>query len=66
MKELNVNQLENLEGGKFWGSDNCRWEGNACYSYEVCDYYVLWINTGSSATGRDRVNSTACMLMGLQ
>lgn len=55
MKELNLKKLENLEGGKFWGSGNCRWVGNSCFQVEYCDNFVFWINTGSSASGRSRV-----------
>ena len=44
MKELNVNQLENLEGGKFWGSsESCTTAGCAttCYTSK----YRFWIRT---------------------
>ena len=43
MKELNVNQLENLEGGKFWGwtcSDEY-YIGGTCY--QTCQHQVFWI-----------------------
>lgn len=45
MTELNVNQLENLEGGKFWGRtdyDTFRL-GNKCY--RNTRYQAFWITT---------------------
>jgi hypothetical protein len=48
MKKMNENQLQNLEGGKFWGStsSNCVTEssGGGCYT-TYCDYtsYAFWI-----------------------
>lgn len=44
MKELNANQLESLEGGKFWGK-KCHWETSpqGCTETYYCDYYALWI-----------------------
>ena len=46
MKELSVNKLQNLEGGKFWGSE-CYWTVSAsgCTATRWCDYYVFWIRT---------------------
>ena len=54
MKTLSLNQMENLQGGKFWGSEtNCvndgplvDWDGVCgvtCYT----DYYVFWIRMDS-------------------
>jgi hypothetical protein len=49
MKELNVNQLENLEGGrKFWGTQcgtSYSIEEGSCY--QNCTHYVFWINNGT-------------------
>jgi hypothetical protein len=45
MKKMNENQLQNLEGGKFWG-----WSCGRSYSiepgscYQNCTHYVFWIN----------------------
>lgn len=44
MKELNVNQLENLEAGKFWGKscgDSWSLEAGSCF--RSCSYSVFWI-----------------------
>lgn len=48
MKELNANQLENLEGGKFWGKD-CYWQTSpgGCSETYFCDYYTFWIKVDS-------------------
>ena len=55
MKKLNVEQLENVQGGTFWGSGNCSpkegtqrifehnggvWE---CEQTWVCDFFMFWI-----------------------
>ena len=44
MKKLEVNQMENLEGGKFWGSEtknigDCGPQGQ----FQVTTYYTFWI-----------------------
>jgi hypothetical protein len=46
MKELNVNQLENLEGGRFWGSEtNCVYGDctKTCYKTK----YRFWFDVGT-------------------
>lgn len=47
MKELNVNQLENFEGGKFWGTDcsGATWGhvGGGCY-VRTCKRRAFWIS----------------------
>ena len=42
MKELSLNKLENLEGGKFWGSTNTQVElsGGGYFCHHT--YTVLW------------------------
>ena len=55
MKELSLEKLENLEGGKFWG-----WGDETCVtsvgpSGESCTtctshYYVLWVVVDSNVT----------------
>lgn len=54
MKKLELNQMENLEGGrKFWGSD-LSWgacgpntDGSpGCFQGQYSTYYVFWIATG--------------------
>lgn len=44
MTELNVNQLENLEGGTFWGNDCGNWGyiGGGCY-IRTCKKKRFWI-----------------------
>jgi len=46
MKELNLQQLENLEGGKrkFWGQScgDAWYIGDQCF--QTCNNYALWIN----------------------
>lgn len=48
MKKMNENQLQNLEGGKFWG-----WSCGSSYSiepgscYQNCTHYVFWMNNGT-------------------
>jgi hypothetical protein len=47
MEELNFEQMESTQGGKFWGSDSgchgCDETGHkTCWS----TYYVFWISTG--------------------
>lgn len=48
MKELNVNQLENLEAGKFWGTDCGQWGylGGDCW-VRTCTYDVFWVEVDS-------------------
>lgn len=48
MKELSLNKLENLEGGKFWGKDCGNWGslGGGCL-VRTCTYSVLWIEVNS-------------------
>ena len=44
MKELNLNQLENLEGGKFWGKETvCTTAGCATTCYT--NTYRFWIRS---------------------
>jgi hypothetical protein len=45
MKKLNVENLEKIQGGKFWGSGNY-YDTTGCDDGEkiVCnDYYIFWI-----------------------
>ena len=48
MKKMSENQLQNLEGGKFWG-----WSCGASYSiepgscYQNCTHYVFWFENGT-------------------
>ena len=48
MKKLELNQMENLEGGKFWGWTNWTPTGPCENGFQtlVRHYDVLWINTG--------------------
>ena len=42
MKELSLNKLEEVKGGKFWGTENvCQNVGYFCYCEHT--YYVLWV-----------------------
>lgn len=44
MKKMNENQLQNLEGGKFWGSDcgpQINFPDGTCFTY--CVSYAFWI-----------------------
>lgn len=55
MKELNVNQLENLEGGKFWGrtvscGQTYSIEPGSCYVNCRVTYQVFWVVTYDSGT----------------
>lgn len=46
MKELTLEQMENTQGGKFWGSDSgCT---KCSDGYQTCwkTYYIFWISTG--------------------
>lgn len=45
MKELNANQLENLEGGKFWGSTNTQTLDSSGMYYCTHRYEVFGITT---------------------
>lgn len=50
MKELNVNQLENLEGGRFWG-ETCSTGsigGGQCVT--SCKYQMFWVTVSTSQT----------------
>ncbi len=53
MKKLELNQMENLEGGKFWGwtnLDDVNW-GNCApdgLQYGTQTYYILWQDTGAT------------------
>lgn len=50
IEELNFEQMEATQGGKFWGRDSgC----NGCNNgFEACwsTYYVFWMNTGYDYT----------------
>lgn len=55
MKKLNVEQMENLQGGAFWGIDNCSPVEGTQYVFEhnggvweceqtwKCTYFMFWI-----------------------
>ncbi|WP_408025362.1 hypothetical protein [Tenacibaculum sediminilitoris] len=50
MKELSVNKLENLEGGKFWGTtETCHdeYDASSGCTTTYCDYVTqrFWIVT---------------------
>ena len=47
MKELNVNQLENLEAGKFWGETCGKTYEIAGRCYQNCKYQVFWVVVSS-------------------
>ena len=53
MKNLELKQMENIEGGKFWGSvmTSCtavtNGAGGVLYYYGCSDYYMLWIRVTS-------------------
>jgi hypothetical protein len=42
MKELSVNKLEDLQGGKFWGSTNKQKLMSDGSYYCTSEYEVLW------------------------
>jgi hypothetical protein len=48
MKKLEVNQMENLEGGKFWGWTDWEPMGPCTNGWVavVRHYDTLWVNTG--------------------
>ena len=48
MKELSLNKLENLEGGKFFGTECGNWGylGGGCY-IRTCTYDAFWIEVDS-------------------
>ena len=48
MKELSLNKLENLEGGKFWGTSCGSWGsiGGGCL-VRTCTYSVFWVEVNS-------------------
>lgn len=49
MKELNLQQLENLEGGKFWGRTNRQTlMSNGSY-YCYTQYQVFWTTVSSNS-----------------
>ncbi|WP_445748600.1 hypothetical protein [Polaribacter sp.] len=55
MKELNANQLENLEGGKFFGRTvSCGQpysiEPGSCYKNCVVTFQVFWLETYNSGS----------------
>ena len=53
MKKLDLNQPENIEGGKFWGRvENCN-PPEGCYQHCWDTYYVIWIPVSNS---NDRIN----------
>lgn len=45
MKELSLEKLENLEGGKFWGKDCGQKYSIAGSCYQNCTYRVFWVKT---------------------
>ncbi|MCZ8169242.1 hypothetical protein [Flavobacterium sp.] len=48
MKTLELKQMENLEGGKFWGWSDWTPTGPCTNGFQTVSrhYDVLWINTG--------------------
>lgn len=54
MKKLEVSEMAKIEGGKFWGrgETTCtpvdNGAGQILYYWCCYDYYVLWINTGTT------------------
>jgi hypothetical protein len=50
MKELSLNKLENLVGGKFWG-ETCTTGsigGGDCIT--TCKYQAFWLTVGTSSS----------------
>lgn len=45
MKELNVNQLESLEAGKFWGRSCRTHDMGVGQCLKTCSSYIFWIRT---------------------
>jgi len=44
MKTLDFNQMENLEGGKFWGKDDFNCHHTSAYGLYCCwNYYAFGI-----------------------
>lgn len=53
MKKLELNQMENLEGGKFWGWGETRWSDCVDgYQLGTTTYYMLWMNVDSDVSSR--------------
>lgn len=55
MKALSLNQMEMVEGGKFWGSSisSCTAVGGdngvpVLYYWQCSRQYIFWINVGTS------------------
>lgn len=43
MKKMNENQLQNLEAGKFWGSETTCTTHQYLGEYCCTSYYVFWV-----------------------
>ena len=49
MEKISIEKMENLSGGKFWGSDvSCGepwyWPDGGCMIYCTYSYYIFWID----------------------
>ncbi|MCG8411372.1 MAG: hypothetical protein MI739_08810 [Bacteroidales bacterium] len=44
MKELNLNQMENTHGGKFWGRHDFNCKTTSIGTWCCYDYAAFWIN----------------------
>lgn len=62
MKTLDLNQMENLQGGG-WFSDACNGFGAVTLGLEVLAYYNLWNPIGPSALGAMLIVSAACQFL---
>jgi hypothetical protein len=49
MKELSLNKLESLEGGKFWGKTCGKSYPIGNKTYRTCKYQAFWITYKSGA-----------------
>ncbi len=49
MKKLEMNQMENLEGGKFWGWGPWRPMSDCINGKQtmIRDYYAFWLDVGN-------------------
>ena len=48
MEKISIAKMENVSGGKFWGSEtSCSASSSSfwgeCYQYCIDQYYVLWV-----------------------
>ncbi|MFW6220027.1 MAG: hypothetical protein ACOC33_04230 [bacterium] len=50
MKTLDFNQMENLEGGKFWGKHDYRCHTTSLGTYCCWDYAAFWIDVGGGCS----------------